>query len=580
MSATATLATSIIVGASLASGFRSTVGGAVSGIGEINGAVGKLGGLLAEVGMAWGALRGIGAAKDLASDFSHELAQTGITAGMTKAEVAELREQLRGLAVPDKTNQTVEELHRGFSSLVAAGLDNKLAAEALPAIGRTATAAQADIKDLSATAFVLIDTLGVAPGALSAELDRLAFAGKAGAFELKDMARALPGLGPAVKNLGLQGSEAVATLAAALQMAKKGAADPAEAANNMKNFLAKATAPDTVKRFQEHGVNLKRVLNQAIANGENPMEALLAKVQQMTKGDPFKLGELFGDMQVLSFLKPMLANMEEYKRLKAEMMTSSGGTVDRDFAVMMEENKELTKGWKTEITKLGEAVGRSLLPPLNAFLVVTTPLIGVIGDFADSSPTTTAAIVALGGALTILPPAIRLVTLGWRVFTKALMANPVGLVVGALVIGATLLIDHWGTVRDFFVGLWEAPGAKLRAFGDLILSIWDKVAKPFDAVKEFLGFGGSGETKAAKDEPATPGAGLAAAEKRGQAQMARAEAPAAAAVSAPQGQASSTARQVVEVILSLPQGLRAEVRNAAEGVTVTTRTGPAMVGAN
>lgn len=570
-----------IIGASLASGFNPSVGAAVGGVGKINTAVGHLGGALAQLGAAWGTLRGVSAAVGLASDLEHELAQTGITASMTKDEVADLRNQLRDLAVPEKTNQTVEDLHRGFQSLVSAGLDNKAAQEALPALGRAATAAQADITDLSDTAFVLIDTLKVPPGALTAELDRLAYAGKAGAFELKDMARYFPSLGPAVQALGLTGSEAVATMAAALQMAKKGAGDPAEAANNMKNFLVKATSEDTIKRFKEHGVNLKRVISKAMASGENPMEAMLDQIQKITKGDPFKLSALFNDQQVLGFLRPMLANMEEYRQLKADMMANSGGTVDQDFARMMETNKELTKGFSTAVTKLGEAFGRSLLPPLNAFLVVATPVVTVIGDFANSSPTTTAALVALGSAIAILPPALRVARLAWATFGTAVKFSPVGLAITAMSLGATLLIDHWGVVKEFFVSLWEAPGAKLKEFGELVGTIWAKVSQPFDAVKEFLGFGGGGEEPAGSaaqhTQPVQPGAAVAAAEQRGEAQMARAPA-AASGTQAPA--ARSETRNMIEVLLTLPQSMRAEVLNSADGVMVTTRTGPAMVGAN
>lgn len=618
----ATLATSIVIGAALAGGFKSTIGSAVSSVGQLNHAVGGLGSALVAVGAAWGTLRGIGALASMASDLDHQLAATGITAGMTREEVAQLRDDLRDLAVPEKTNQSVQELQRGFNALVSAGLDQAAAKAALPALGRTATAAQADIEDLSKTAFVLMDTLKVQPGALTAELDRLSFAGKAGAFELKDMARAFPTLGAAAKNLGLQGSEAVATLAAGLQMAKKGAADPAQAANNMANFMAKATAPDTVKRFQAHGVNLKRVLKEAMTNGENPMEVLLAKVQQMTKGDPFKIGELFGDIQVMDFLKPMLANMEEYKQLKADIMNKSGGTVDQDFARMMETNKELTKGFANAATKLGEAVGHSLLPPLNMVLTVITPIVEVLADVANASPVTTAAIVALGAGLTILPPAIAAAKMAWMAFDKSVKISPVGLAIGALVLAGTLLIDHWDAVKGFFIRIWDGVKENFSGFikflgpigwaasaiidnwqavkefmeplfggiadawdvaGAKIMALWDKVSAPFNAVKEFLGFGDTPAEDvpqaAAPSQPAAqPGEAMNAAEQRGQAAMARTSPNAAAAAPAASGGDAAVKR--IEVILSLPPGMRADVKSSAPGVSVIARTGPAMAGAN
>ncbi len=448
------LATNIIIGAALAGGFNSTIGNAVGGIGQINRAAGDLAGSLVQVGQAWASLHVIGQAVSQASDFEHELMQAGITAEMANDKVAGLKSQLRELAVPDRTNQSIQELLKGYTALVSAGMARDKASGMLEAIGRTATAAQASVDDLAKTAFVLNDTLGVAPEGMGKALDQLAFAGKQGAFELKDMAKYFPTLGAAAKGLGLQGTEAVTTLGAALQIAKKGASDPSEAANNMKNFLAKATAPETVKKFAEHGVNLKKTLKDAMANGENPMEVLIQKVQSMTKGDPFKIGELFGDMQVMDFLKPMLANMDEYKKLKADIAGASG-TVDTDFARMMETNKELLKGFNSQLGKLGEAVGAALLPPFNMALKVITPVVTVLGDMASASPATTAAIVAVGAAFTLLPPAIAMATVAWTAMSTSIIASPVGLAIAGIAIGAAVLIDNWGAVKSFFSTIWN-----------------------------------------------------------------------------------------------------------------------------
>ena len=45
------------------------------------------------------------------------------------------------------------------------------------------------------------------------------------------------------------------TQLSALQIARKGTADPAEAANNLKNFLSKIAAPATIKNFKDAGVD-------------------------------------------------------------------------------------------------------------------------------------------------------------------------------------------------------------------------------------------------------------------------------------------------------------------------------------
>lgn len=670
------LATKIIIGAALAGNFNSIIGNAVSGIGQINHSVGQLGGALAQLGGAWASLRGISAAVSIASDMEHELKQAGITAGMTNEEIAALKDHLRDLAVPERTNQSMGDLLKAFNSLVSAGMDKAQAKAMLESLGRTATATQADVDDLAKTAFVLNDTLGIKPEGMAKALDQLAYAGQQGSFELKSMARYFPTLGGSAKALGLQGAEAVTTLGAALQIAMKKAADPSEAANNMKNFMAKIMAPETLKKFKEHGVNLVRVRDEAIKNGQNPFEALLEQVNKKTKGGQIDLlGQFFGDMQVQDFIQPMLANFEKYKQLKADIGKASG-TVDTDFARMMETNKELLKGFNAQLNKLSEAVGAALLPPFNAVLRIITPVVTVLGDMANASPATASALVAIGTVCAVLPPVIGLVTAAWTTANAAFLFSPIGLTIAAIAVGAALLIDNWGAVKSFFSTIWNgvtehwrtilaftgplgwiaikvidnwakirevslalwdgvaekwgelvtavAPigeaisGAFDTAWGKVtdiwdggvttIMAIWDKVRGPLTDFARMMGWvapdsgavpqiGAAAPTNdnkatandnapkatdvaqpgevvkaAVNQSPVAPGSGVAAAEAKGGAAMGAASASATPAAAQP----AQVPR--VEVVLSLPTGMRADVKSAAPGVTIIARTGQAMVG--
>ena len=85
-------------------------------------------------------------------------------------------------------------------------------------------------------------------------------AGKAGQFELNDMARFFPLLTAQAKGLGLVGQEAVSSLAAMLQIARTGAGTSSEAANNLANFLQKITSEETVKNFKKAGIDIEQVL--------------------------------------------------------------------------------------------------------------------------------------------------------------------------------------------------------------------------------------------------------------------------------------------------------------------------------
>ncbi|MEO0443574.1 MAG: phage tail tape measure protein, partial [Pseudomonadota bacterium] len=207
------------------------------------------------LGAAWLGGRGIGAA----GEYKALLADVAVTAGMSDREVTKLKNKISELT--DVTFKSREVLGDGAKVLIASGLDLKQTLGALPAIGKTATAADAEVQEVARTAFSLIDNLKIPTEELGHAMDMLTESGKLGRFELRDMAQYFPSLTAQAKRLGLDGAEGVATLGAALQIALKGAADPAEAANNMRNFLAKVTSPETIKRAADiYGINLEREL--------------------------------------------------------------------------------------------------------------------------------------------------------------------------------------------------------------------------------------------------------------------------------------------------------------------------------
>lgn len=77
----------------------------------------------------------------------------------------------------------------------------------------------------------------------------------------------------------------------------------------------------------------------------------------------FNLGEMFGDAQTVEFLAPMLANMEEYRQLKASaMQASSKNLIDADFSAQMASPIEQTKALQLALNDLWLSIGLQLMP--------------------------------------------------------------------------------------------------------------------------------------------------------------------------------------------------------------------------
>lgn len=463
--------------------------------------------------------------KDAAA-FDAEMQNIGNTADMTAAQIGSLKRSI--FDASKATGRSIGDVQAGIGFLVAAGLDVGRARKSIVAIGRTATAESANIEDLAKASFTLIDSMGIKPKALPQALDILTQAGKEGNVELRDMAQQLPVLGAQFRAFKMQGAGAVATMGAALEIARKGAADPSEAANNMRNFMAKVLSPTTLSKAKANfGLDLYKIIQDAQKSGGNPFEASIQAIMKATGGDAKKLGEMFQDMQVQNFLRPMMANWSEYQRIKAKALNSTG-VVDRDFEkVSKTTNQRLAvmgQAWDRLKKNVGTALGSGFVSVFHAI----TPVLNVLGQAVERYPKFTAAVIAGAGALltfktaalslkllgTFLPnlgimgglvramvPGLGLarggimgVTVAMRGLGAAALANPIGIVIGAIAVGALLVYKYWQPIKAFFRGVWQgisqAAGPTLSAIGTALAPLkpaWDAVAGAIGAVFRWIG---------------------------------------------------------------------------------------------
>lgn len=375
----------------------------------------KLGAGLTVGGGALAYKLGITQAIPEALALEHQLRELG-NVGQLSAKQLESMDKRLG-SISRYTNQFRSEIAEGLNVLVASGVDPEKALDYMNVIGRTATAEQAAIVDISRTAFSVSDNLKVPINDLAKSMDILAMSGKEGRFELKDMASAFPSLTAGASMLGMRGTPAVASLGAALQVAMKGAGEASEAANNLENFIQKVTSPLAVKNFEEvFGVNLKQVLIDSAEQGLDPILEVVEIMKEASGGDMFRISEVFQDKQVLNFLKPMLQNLDEYKRIKASALGASG-VVDSDFTHMMETTNEQFKLLKINMKELVFPHLHAPLEALNKMLTTINkhPILqkGIFGAIIGT--------IGLGVVLTTLGTACMLISKlvsGYGVFLK------------------------------------------------------------------------------------------------------------------------------------------------------------------
>lgn len=443
--------------------------------------------------------------------YEYQLQLIGNTANMTKAEIGRLSDEI--MASSKETNQSAVNTQKAIGFLIAAGMEIGTAREMMSIVGKTATATGGDVEDMAKAVFTLNDSLKIAPGDMMKAMDTLAVAGKEGNVELKDMAKVLPVLGSGFVALKMEGREAAATMGAALEIARKGAADADEAANNMKNFIAKIMSPETLKKAKkEFNLDLYKIITDAQKKGKNPFEASMEAIMKATKGDQKAIGELFSDMQVQNFLRPMIQNWDKYKEIKDKAL-KGGGTVDSDFAKVMATSKEQIDKVGGALQRLAIVGGGALskafggkgglaerIDAVTKWISVNEELVGTIAKVAVGFFGARLAVLGtmyvfniargawLAGAavLTRLPAILGLVATGLRMagtavlwLGRALLLNPIGLAVTAIGLAALVIYKNWEPIKAFFTNLW---GTVKQIFDSAVAWIMDKVAVVFNII--------------------------------------------------------------------------------------------------
>ena len=327
-----------------------------------------------------------------AQEFDRALAEIGAKGNLTAEQQRAIGEAAKQTS--SQMNQFATDIVKAQDFLVGMGLDVDRSTRAMPSIGKAATATGASLEDLSKAGFAAMSNLGVGAEDLARSFDIMAAAGKAGGFELKDMAQYLPSITALASSKGMTGQQGLSEIAAALQIVRRGAGDSAEAATNFNNILQKINSNDAIKNFRKKGIDIQKVLKDAAAKGADPLEAALRAINKAIKGDTSRLGELFSDAQVQKGLLPLLTGLDDYTRLRDEASKASG-VVDADFLRMMATGVEKMKAFRIAIQNLQTSIGSALIPILGSAAGALKPLVEGLISIIDAHPRIAGALVAI-----------------------------------------------------------------------------------------------------------------------------------------------------------------------------------------
>ncbi|CKG99750.1 TPA: phage tail tape measure protein [Haemophilus influenzae] len=252
----------------------------------------------ATVGVAAGAAVAVPKIRK-AADYDLEVAKIANTAysGASIEEKTKGKEKIHG-AIKASLNYggTKEDALGAVGRLIGEGnVSVEDALKLLPTIQMNATATGASTDDISALVNSLLN-FGIKVDDIQQALDYASASGKAGGFELKDMARYAPEFLSAAGNTGLGGLEDLKQVFKGAQQVYKVSGGTGQSSTNLVNFFSKLRSSDTAKKFEKlevydpktkktHGIDFEKSMTNEMKTGKNAVEAFMSIIDQVLASD-------------------------------------------------------------------------------------------------------------------------------------------------------------------------------------------------------------------------------------------------------------------------------------------------------
>ncbi|HEM8625847.1 TPA: phage tail tape measure protein [Citrobacter farmeri] len=426
------------------------------------------------------------------ASFESQLRDISVTGDLDEKQEQAIGTAIRRAAL--QVNQLQEALIGGVGQLVADGMNPEQASKFAELLGKAATAEKADMTDLAKMTFAFSDALKITdPKELEEAFGIAATGAKLGSFELKDMAKALPGMAKAFAARGITGKEAIMQIVSSLEVGK-GSGSAEEAVTNMNNWLGAMGRGDTIKKYADAGVDYQGSMQNFVSQGFSQYEASLMIANRFIDGkgkafleqwkaagsrgdqdgqqklmESFGLAEVFTDIQTVNHLLSMRQGWDKYLSNKREMSNPEAqSTLDKDAA---KQNDTLEGRWRRTQTGFNEAaisIGESLRPALIQLGETFIPLLDSAGKWIAANPQLVSGAIKVVGALL----AFKMATIGLKLGLNLLISPFVSVWQNIVLLRAnwlrlTLALGEGGKLR-WIVTSFSATGKAAGSLGSII----------------------------------------------------------------------------------------------------------------
>jgi len=300
---------------------------------------------------------------------------------------------------------SAKEVTDTAAELAAAGLSGKTLVEATRQASRIVVLGETDKQEAVKATIALQTAYRLNTEELTESVNFFNAAQAATSTNMQDLIEAVPRVGPVVKGLGGTYKDMVALLTAM----KEGGVPAGEAANAIKNSLARIINPTEAaqKRLKSFGIDIKEIVAKNAGNLTGTIVSLQSQLDNLSSTQRQQaIAELFGKFQFAR----MVALMDNFGKVgtQSAKVIQMMGLSARDLAkIADEQTKKIQQSASGKFKIAIESIKTELIPIGEQFLKVFTFIIdkvdSVIKFFNKLGPMKNIILSILGGAAIVGP---------------------------------------------------------------------------------------------------------------------------------------------------------------------------------
>lgn len=331
----------------------------------------------------------------------------------------------------------------------------------------------------------------------------------------KDIVNVITRVGSDTRMLGLSEKQSAALGSTFLSMGKAPEL-AAQAVKGMSSAFLQLKAGDHEKELKQLGFTTKSFAAAMNKDAQGAISSFIEKVKKMPKDKQYPLlAKVFGKQYADDVLL-LAQNTGEYNRQLGLLQETDAngnlkyiGSMQREFENRSNTTENKLTKLKSSLTEIATKIGNAFLPVIASFVENITPVIYGITEWVETNPQIMEWVLTIGGGIGavvgglltlhstfsfvtagLLPflklgkflggflgnflfSAISKLSLGFGyligyiakgammfgkaifMMSRALLTNPIGLLIAGIAVAAYLIYDNWGKIGPWFAELWQ-----------------------------------------------------------------------------------------------------------------------------